>query len=53
MSEPDEAPGIDATVGMFVDWLEHCPNGVKLSAAAVGQQDAYARDAQDIELNPV
>ncbi|MFC9966318.1 hypothetical protein ACFVH4_18980 [Nocardia ignorata] len=52
MTGPGEAPGIDATVGMFVDWLEQCPNGVKLSAEAVGQRDAYARDAQDIELSP-
>ncbi len=28
----DEAPGADATVGMFLDYLERRPNGVILSA---------------------
>lgn len=52
MTAPGEAPGIDATVGTFVDWLERCPHGVKLSAA-VGQPAAFARDAQDVEMSPV
>ncbi|MEV6337200.1 hypothetical protein AB0M12_21075 [Nocardia vinacea] len=52
MTAPEEAPGIDATVGMFVDFLEQCPHGVKLSAA-VGQPAAFARDAQDVEMSPV
>lgn len=44
----DEGPGPDATVGMFVDWVERCPHGVKISGA-VGHP-AYARDAQNVEL---
>lgn len=44
----DEAPGADATVGMFLDYLERRPNGVILSAA-VGHP-ACARDARDVEF---
>lgn len=44
----DDAPGADATVGMFLDYLEHHPNGVAVSAA-VGHP-ACARDAKTVEF---
>lgn len=44
----DEAPGVNATVGMFLDYLERRPNGVILSAA-IGHP-ACARDAHDVEF---
>lgn len=50
MSAPGDSPGADATVGMFVDWLICCPQGVKLSYA-VGQP-ALARDPQELKLSP-
>jgi hypothetical protein len=43
-----ESPGADATVGMFLDYLEHQPNGVMVSAA-VGHP-ACARDAKTVEF---
>lgn len=43
-----EAPGPDATVGIFVDYLETQPNGVALSAV-VGHP-ACARDPQIVEF---
>lgn len=45
----DEAPGPDATVGLFLDYLARRPNGVIVSAAAVGHP-ACARDARDVEF---
>lgn len=50
MTLDGERPNPDATVGMFLDWVEKCPNGVKLSKA-VGHP-AYARDARNVELTP-
>jgi len=47
MVGPD-APGPDATVGMFVDYLELRPNGVAISAV-VGHW-SYARDPQTVEF---
>lgn len=44
----DDAPGPNATVGMFIDYVARNPGGVALSAA-VGQ-DACARDARTVEL---
>jgi hypothetical protein len=44
-----EAPGADATVGMFLDYLEHHPNGVTVSAA-VGHP-ACARGARTVEFS--
>ncbi len=43
-----DAPDADATVGMFLDYLEHQPNGVAVSAA-VGHP-ACARDAKTVEF---
>lgn len=43
-----EAPDANATVGMFLDYVELHPNGVAVSAA-VGQP-ACARDARDVEF---
>lgn len=54
IGEPDDlmvgpdAPGPEATVGMFVDYLELRPNGVAISAV-VGHE-AYARDPQTVEF---
>jgi hypothetical protein len=44
----DDAPGADATVGMFLDYVESQPNGVAVSAA-VGHP-ACARDARTVEF---
>lgn len=44
----DDAPGADATVGIFLDYLELHPNGVVVSAA-VGHP-ACARDARTVEF---
>lgn len=49
MSPEGERPGLGATVGMFLDWVEKCPSGVRIAAEAVGQS-ARARDARNIEL---
>lgn len=43
-----QGPGPDATVGMFVDYLELRPNGVAISAV-IGRH-AYARDPQTVEF---
>lgn len=43
-----DAPGPDATVGMFVDYLETQPNGIALSAV-VGHP-ACARDPRVVEF---
>jgi hypothetical protein len=43
-----DSPGADATVGMFLDYLERQPNGVTVSAA-VGHP-ACARDAKTVEF---
>jgi hypothetical protein len=43
-----DSPGADATVGMFLDYLEHHPSGVTVSAA-VGHP-ACARDAKTVEF---
>lgn len=43
-----DTPGAAATMGMFLDYLEHQPNGVAVSAA-VGHP-AYARDARTVEF---
>lgn len=51
MTPAGESPGPDATVGMFLDWVEKCPHGVKISAA-VGHP-AWARDAVPVELTGV
>lgn len=48
MTPPGEEPGANATVGIFLDWVERCPNGVKISEA-VGHP-AYARDARNVDL---
>jgi hypothetical protein len=45
----DDAPGVDATVGAFLDYVERQPNGVMVSAA-VGQPTACARDAKTVKL---
>ncbi|MGW5519360.1 hypothetical protein [Nocardia africana] len=50
MTPVGEEPGANATVGIFLDWVERCPNGVKITAA-VGQP-AYARDARNVDLLP-
>lgn len=44
----EDAPGPDATVGMFIDYVERRPNGVTISAA-VGHP-ACARDARTVEF---
>jgi hypothetical protein len=44
----DDAPGGNATVGAFLDYVSHHPNGVAVSAA-VGQP-AYARDARVVDF---
>ncbi|BBZ30694.1 hypothetical protein MMAD_49890 [Mycolicibacterium madagascariense] len=44
----DEAPGADATVGAFLDYVSHHPEGVAVSAA-VGQP-ARARDARAVDF---
>lgn len=46
----DDAPGANATVGMFLDYVSRHPNGVAVSAA-VGQQ-ACARDARVVDFAP-
>jgi hypothetical protein len=51
MTPDGERPDPQATVGMFLDWVERCPHGVKISEA-VGQP-AWARDAKPVELTSV
>ncbi|WP_156148953.1 hypothetical protein [Rhodococcus sp. MEB064] len=48
MSGPEERPGPDATVGMFLDYVARHPNGVSVSAALGGQ--ACARDARAVDF---
>lgn len=47
----DDAPGANATVGMFLDYVGRHPRGVTVSAA-VGQQ-ACARDARTVDFAAV
>lgn len=51
MSSPEDQPGPDATVGMFLDWVERCPGGVRISPA-VGHP-ARARDSKPVVLTGV
>ncbi|CAN5260591.1 hypothetical protein BH11ACT6_BH11ACT6_20700 [soil metagenome] len=44
----DEAPGADATVGMFLDYVVRRPQGVQVSAAM--GHPACARDARTVEF---
>lgn len=48
MTAEGERPGPGATVGMFMDWVETCPNGVKVSDAL--DKPAWARDSKPVEL---
>ncbi|WP_067857668.1 hypothetical protein [Nocardia shimofusensis] len=50
-SSTDARPGPSATIGMFLDWVEQCPSGVKISAAL--GHPARARDAKLVELTGV
>ncbi|TLF75798.1 hypothetical protein [Nocardia cyriacigeorgica] len=50
MTPYGERPDPNATVGMFLDWVQKCPHGVKISNA-VGQP-AWARDAKPVQLTP-
>lgn len=49
MTPPAERPGADATVGMFLAYLDHCPNGVRLSMVNPAQPPV-ARDSQEVEF---
>lgn len=49
MTPPAERPGATATVGMFLDYLDHCPNGVRLSTVNPAQP-AVARDSHEVEF---
>lgn len=49
MTPPTERPGADATVGMFLDYLDICPNGVRLSMINP-TQPPVARDSQEVEF---
>ena len=49
MAPPAEGPGATATVGMFLDYLDHCPNGVRLSMVNPAQP-AVARDSHEVEF---
>ncbi|SKU56834.1 Uncharacterised protein [Mycobacteroides abscessus subsp. massiliense] len=44
----DQAPGANATIGMFLDYVQRNPNGVTISAAL--GHPACARDARSVEL---
>jgi hypothetical protein len=43
-----ERPGPTATVGMFLDYVAQCPNGVVLSVVS-----GVARDAKTVELTGI
>jgi hypothetical protein len=45
----DDSPGADATVGMFLDYVERHPHGVLVSAEAVGHP-ARAQDSRTVEF---
>lgn len=49
MTPPAERPGATATVGMFLDYLDHCPKGVRLSMVNP-TQPPIARDSQEVEF---
>lgn len=49
MTRPTERPGANATVGMFLDYLDLCPNGVRLSMVNPAQPPV-ARDSQEVEF---
>lgn len=49
MTPPAERPGADATVGMFLDYLDLCPNGVRLSMVNPAQPPV-ARDSQAVDF---
>ncbi|GAA4811290.1 hypothetical protein [Tomitella cavernea] len=49
LTAPEDSPGADATIGMFLDYVEHHPGGVTISATAVGR-GAVARGAHRIEF---
>lgn len=44
-----DAPGSDATIGIFLQYLQTQPNGVKLSADAVGHA-ATVKDPHPVEF---
>lgn len=49
LTPPAERPGATATVGMFLDYLDHRPNGVRLSMVNPAQP-AVARDSREVEF---
>lgn len=49
LSGPDGAPGPDATIGTFISYLKTQPNGVVLSADAVGHP-ATAQDHRNVDF---
>ncbi len=49
MTPPTERPGANATVGMFLDYLDLCPKGVRLSMVNPAQPPV-ARDSQEIDF---
>ena len=49
LTPPAERPGATATVGMFLDYLDHRPNGVRLSMVNPAQP-AVARDSLEVEF---
>lgn len=46
-----DAPGATASIGILLDYVQQCPNGVTISADP--GHPAYARDAQSVELADV
>lgn len=49
LAGPGDAPGSDATIGLFIRYLETQPDGVKLSADAVGHA-ATVKDPRPVEF---
>ena len=49
LTPPAERPGATAIVGMFLDYLDHRPNGVRLSMVNPAQP-AVARDSREVEF---
>lgn len=49
LTPPGERPGATATVGMFLDYLDHCPNGLRLSMVNPAQPPV-ARDSHEVEF---
>lgn len=49
MTPPTERPGANATVGMFLDYLDLCPKGVRISMVNPAQPPV-ARDSQKVDF---